>query len=243
MRFPESAGKASHRVPVVLEPLRRRVGEGGRAFAKRSVQQIKQALLRQRAIGQGFNLVTPIQLAQVFSVLANGGTLHRPHLIKHLESWNGEVTTPDEFVQSEPTGLDRRALERVRQSLIATVEDSEGTGRRARVEGVTVAGKTGTSQVVRLERIQDLADEQIPVRYRDHALFAAFAPAEAPEIALAVVVEHAGKGGGAVAAPIAQKVLARFFEKRALSPEPGEAAETDVVVVAPALFDAERTHP
>ena len=69
------------------------------------------------------------------------------------------------------------------------------------------------SKVVRLEQIQGLKDEEIPIRYRDHALFAAFAPAEAPEIALAVVVEHAGKGGGAIAAPIAQKVLAAYFRK------------------------------
>jgi penicillin-binding protein 2 len=73
--------------------------------------------------------------------------------------------------------------------------------------------------VVRLEQTEGLKDDEIPIRYRDHALFVAFAPAEAPEIALAVVVEHAGKGGGAIAAPIAQKVLAAYFQKHSVKPE------------------------
>ncbi len=104
-------------------------------------------------------------------------------------------------------------LERIRQSLVATVENVGGTGSRARVEGVVVGGKTGTSQVVRLDRVRGLAPDEIPLRYRDHALFVAFAPAEDPEIVVAVVVEHARGGGGASAAPIAQKVLSTYFEK------------------------------
>ena len=68
--------------------------------------------------------------------------------------------------------------------------------------GVRVAGKTGTAQVVNLNHTEDLEDDEIPIRYRDHAWFVAFAPAEAAEIVVAVLVEHGG-GGGAVAAPIA----------------------------------------
>ena len=172
------------------------------------------------SIGQGFNLSTPIQLAQAFATFANGGTLYRPHLIKHVEAWDGSAREYPERQPPVETGIDTQAIERVRQSLVATVSDPQGTGARARVEGVVVAGKTGTSQVVRLEQIQGLKDEEIPIRYRDHALFAAFAPAEAPEIALAVVVEHAGKGGGAIAAPIAQKVLAAYFQKHPPKVEP-----------------------
>jgi len=105
-------------------------------------------------------------------------------------------------------------IARVRQGLSAVVNDLHGTGGRARVPGVLVAGKTGTSQVVRLDLIKDLEDHEVPIRYWDHALFAAFAPVDEPEIAIAVVVEHAGRGGGAVAAPIAQRVLAKYFEKK-----------------------------
>ena len=91
--------------------------------------------------------------------------------------------------------------------------------------GVKVAGKTGTTQVVSFDVVKDMEDDEIPLRYRDHALFAAYAPADAPEITVAVIVEHAGGGGGAIAAPIAQKVLARYFEKHG---RPGEE-----VTVAP----------
>jgi len=98
------------------------------------------------------------------------------------------------------------------------VEGERGTGARARVKGVEVAGKTGTTQVVSLDLIKDMEPEEVPIRYRDHALFVAFAPADDPEITVAVLVEHAGKGGGTVAAPIAQRVLARYFEKH----PPGE---------------------
>ena len=172
------------------------------------------------SIGQGFNLATPIQLAQAFATFANGGTVYRPHVIKYIESWDGSAKRYPERSAPLSAGIDPDVITRVRQSLIATVQDPDGTGGRARVEGVLVAGKTGTSQVVGLEQIKGLKDEDIPMRYRDHALFVAFAPAEAPEIALAVVVEHAGKGGGAVAAPIAQKVLAKYFEKHPVEGSP-----------------------
>ena len=192
------------------------------------------------SIGQGFNLVTPIQLANAFAAIANGGVVFRPRIVQRLESWDGELL--HEPPPSEPSvaGIDPAAFAKVREGLIAVVAGTpgtpatefspgtpriHGTGGRASVRGVVVAGKTGTSQVVRLDLVKDLEEEEIPVRFRDHALFAAYAPADAPEIAIAVVVEHAGKGGGAVAAPIAQKVLARYFEKK-------EAAEQPEQVVA-----------
>ncbi len=78
-----------------------------------------------------------------------------------------------------------------------------------------------------LDRIKDLEDDEVPMRFRDHALFAAYAPAGAPEISIAVIVEHAGAGGGRVAAPIAQRVLARFFEKRAQRIEAEAEAEAE----------------
>lgn len=166
------------------------------------------------AIGQGFDLVTPLQLANLYATIGNGGHVRRPHLIQRLETWDGqlvEAKPPGEAVSAE---IDPGILEIIRQGLSAVVNEPNGTGRRARVAGIEVAGKTGTSQVVRLSLIEDMEDDEIPIRFRDHALFGAFAPAESPEIAVGVVVEHAGGGGGKVAAPIAQKVLARYFEKR-----------------------------
>ncbi|MDE0884245.1 MAG: penicillin-binding protein 2 [Myxococcota bacterium] len=174
------------------------------------------------SIGQGFNLATPLQLAQAFSILSNGGTLHQPRLIKRSEAWDGSAREIPDEKPFEVTDLDPQVLARIRQSLVATVQAPRGTGRAARVEGVVVGGKTGTSQVVSLEHVRGLAPDQIPLRYRDHALFVAFAPEENPEIVVAVVIEHALGGGGASAAPIAQKVLTTYFEKHPV----GEGAST-----------------
>ena len=165
------------------------------------------------AIGQGFNLTTPLQLAVAYAALANGGYVVRPRIVLHSEDREGTVTpgVPPRRLGRVPVA--REHLELIREALIAVVEEPHGTGGRARVRGVRVAGKTGTAQVVRLEHTEDLEEDEIPIHFRDHAWFASFAPAEAPEIVVAVLVEHGGHGGSA-AAPIAQKVLARFFEKR-----------------------------
>jgi penicillin-binding protein 2 len=104
------------------------------------------------------------------------------------------------------------------------VSEPGGTGSRSRVTGVRVGGKTGTSQVVRLERTLGMAEATIPKRYRDHAWFAAVAPIEAPEIAVAVLVEH-GLHGSTAAAPVAQRVLQRYFEKTGrVAPPPAPPA-------------------
>jgi len=137
------------------------------------------------AIGQSFNLVTP-------------------HIIK----------------QFEPEVVDRlkgqgRNLQLVRKGLVEAVNGRHGTGRRARLKdlGITVAGKTGTAQVVRLKQYKHLKDKDIPYKYRDHAWFTCFAPAENPEIAVTVLVEH-GLHGGSSAAPVARAVLETYFRER-----------------------------
>jgi penicillin-binding protein 2 len=117
----------------------------------------------------------------------------------------------------------REHLDRVREALTAVVQDPGGTGARSRVEGVRVAGKTGTSQVVGLKHTEHLEDHEIAFELRDHAWFVGFAPADAPEIAVAAIVEHGGSGSAA-AAPVVQKVLARYFEKRAVEKIPAQVA-------------------
>jgi penicillin-binding protein 2 len=87
---------------------------------------------------------------------------------------------------------------------------------------VRVAGKTGTAQVVHLKHTEDLEEDEVPIRYRDHAWFIAFAPVDAAEIVVSVLVEHGGHGGSA-AAPIAGRVLARYFEKHGM-PEGAQVA-------------------
>lgn len=164
------------------------------------------------SIGQGYDLMTPLQLAVAYAALANGGRLLRPRLALRVESRAGE--TLEEFppeVRSDAE-LDPRHVSAVLRGLEAVVSEPGGTGGRARVAGVRVGGKTGTSQVVSLERTKGMAEADIPIRYRDHGWFVAFAPVEAPEIVVAVLVEH-GLHGSTAAAPVAQRILQRYFEK------------------------------
>jgi penicillin-binding protein 2 len=164
------------------------------------------------AIGQGFDLVTPLQLAVAYAAVANGGKVMRPRLVLEIDGDDGAVARPAPEVVSR-VDVAPEHLARVRRGLSAVVNAPTGTGRRGRVEGLEVAGKTGTAQVVRLEHTEGLEGDAIPRKYRDHAWFAAFAPAEDAEIVVVVLVEHGG-GGGSNAAPVAQKVLSRWFEKR-----------------------------
>jgi penicillin-binding protein 2 len=166
------------------------------------------------SIGQGANLTTPIQLAVAYSVIANGGTLVEPRIVLRRETWDGAIVDELPPLVRERDVIAKPILEMVVEGLQRVVMDPAGTGRRARVPGITVAGKSGTTQVVSLDLVEGLEPEEIPLKYRDHALFAAFAPVEAPEIVVVAVVEHAGGGGGAVAAPIAGQVLAEYFRKK-----------------------------
>ncbi len=167
------------------------------------------------AIGQGFDLVTPLQLAFMTATVANGGTLYKPGLVEKVSDPDGKI-----IEQFEPEIVNRltgqgRNLALVRKGLIEAVNGRHGTGRRARLKdlGITVAGKTGTAQVVRLKQYRHLKEKDIPYKYRDHAWFTCFAPAENPEIAVTVLVEH-GFHGGSGAAPVAKAVLEAYFKKR-----------------------------
>jgi penicillin-binding protein 2 len=162
------------------------------------------------SIGQGFTQVTPLQLARMVSVVANGGRLVTPTLVKNVIPVGGEPVP-------EPPGLMKRVpvkpehLELIHQGMVGVVNEPHGTARRARLPGITVAGKTGTAQVVSLAFFKSFGDEEnVPWRFRDHALFVCYAPAEAPEIAVAVVAEHGGHGGSD-AAPVARAVLEAYF--------------------------------
>ena len=95
--------------------------------------------------------------------------------------------------------------------LEAVIDD--GTGEEARIPGLRVAGKTGTAQVVKMETFTQVDEEDVKYKHRDHAWFTSFAPAENPEIVVTVLVEHGGHGGSA-AAPVAKKVLERYFAKK-----------------------------
>ncbi len=185
------------------------------------------------SIGQGFNLYTPLQLAVAYAALANGGTVVQPRLLLRLEAQDGTVVEEFPPVVRSQVGIPSQHLEVVRSGLAAVVEEQGGTGRRARVPGVRVAGKTGTAQVVGLGHTEGMEEDEIPIRRRDHGWFGAFAPVDEPEIAVAVFVEH-GLHGASAAAPVAQRILARYFEKKeeaAATVARSESASEDSVVL------------
>jgi len=162
------------------------------------------------AIGQGYVTATPLQMANMIATAAVGKRF-RPHFVRQVATPEGEVVhveTPEETgaLKVRPT-----TLMQVREALRDVVNTDRGTGKKARLNGIEVAGKTGTSQVVTLGQTR-LKASQMPWQQRDHAWFVAYAPVDAPEIAVAALVEHADGGGGAVAAPVAREVLARYFE-------------------------------
>ncbi|MGA1825791.1 MAG: penicillin-binding protein 2 [bacterium] len=164
------------------------------------------------SIGQGYILVTPIQLACFISAIANYGNLYSPQIIK-------AITTPEKkVIKSFPPGKPRKIpissknLKIIRQALWGVVNE-HGTGHRAKIPGVGVSGKTGTAQIVRQEDDRDNSEkEEIPEELRDHAWFICFAPFENPTIAVVVLVEHGGHGGAACA-PLAKKIIQGYLSK------------------------------
>jgi len=176
------------------------------------------------AIGQGFVLATPLQLATMAARIANGGKAVTPYIARDVmaeDSLSGRAETllPD-------IGVDANHLELIRKAMIRVSNTRRGTAYRARimVPGMTIAGKTGTSQVRRITRAERasgiLKNNQLPWKRRDHALFVGFAPIEAPRYAVAVVVEHGG-GGSSVAAPIARDIMIETLKRDPADQAPG----------------------
>lgn len=164
------------------------------------------------AIGQGYNLMTPLQLATIYSALANKGKVWRPYLVRRVVNHLGEVLEErkPQMIRTVE-GISPENFDIVREGLEAVVMDDEGTGKRARVPGVRIAGKTGSVQVVNLKKNKNQSD--VSVLWKEHAIFASFAPVEDPEIVVVVVSEHDEKGGGgASAGPVAGVILNKYFE-------------------------------
>ncbi len=155
------------------------------------------------AIGQGYVSVTPIQLAVMTSAIANGGNLYKLTIIKDTKS-----------VLSGKLKVKPETLEIIKSALSGVVNEPGGTGWAAKSQLTNTGGKTGTAQVVAINK----DSQSLPEKFRDHAWFIAFAPVEKPEIALVVFVEHGGHGGTA-AAPIAKKAIEAYMISKNKSPD------------------------
>ena len=163
-------------------------------------------------IGQGFTLVTPLQLAHATAVLATSGQRFKPRLVIATEdSVTGEIANHDPVLLDIIGNVEEPHWERITQAMVGVTEELQGSGHNAmRGTQYSVAGKTGTAQVFSLAADETYDAEEIDESLRDHGLFIAYAPVESPTIAIAVIVENGG-GGGATAAPVARQILDAYF--------------------------------
>ena len=187
-------------------------------YALRYKGQFRIGFTLNTSIGQGATTVTPLQLALAYAAIANGGTVYSPQLVRAVETTNGDV------VQDFPPRVRQKAkiapenLSRVNEALAAVVNDAKGTAYPVRDPSLDVAGKTGTAQT---GYVNTGGDEPKKAWYlaRDHAWFAAYSPAKAPEIAVVVLVEHGGSGP-TVAAPIAMQIVKEYQRLAAARQKP-----------------------
>lgn len=151
------------------------------------------------AIGQGYTLATPLQVARFIAALANGGLLLRPTLLLEKADVIGELPMT--------TGTRKYILD----SMVATVENERGTARTLRRPGLRIGGKTGTSQVVKLmDKYEKKATKEIPYKYRDHAWMASFVEKDDNCYVVVAMIEHGG-GGGAEAGPVVGAMIDLLF--------------------------------
>ena len=174
-------------------------------------------------IGQGFVLTTPLQLAVMTARIASGRAVV-PRLV--IEDGNAGALPPEPRFPA--LKIDKSALKTVRRGMDAVANNKRGTAYRyaIREPALALAGKTGTSQVVRISRSERgtalLKNHERPWRERDHALFVAYAPVDKPRYAISVVVEHGG-AGSSVAAPIARDILLEAQRRDPLGADAGDA--------------------
>ncbi|MEA3410886.1 MAG: penicillin-binding protein 2 [Pseudomonadota bacterium] len=159
-------------------------------------------------IGQGYMLTTPLQLAAAVSTIATRGQRVQPRLLRGVRRTASGGFEPVEPIRLDPVRLKtERYWDQIVSAMVGVTRKRNGTAYRVgRDAPYTIAGKTGTAQVFGLKQGEKYKEDQVSENLRDHALFVAFAPAEDPRIAVAVIIENGGHGGSA-AAPVARKVM------------------------------------
>jgi penicillin-binding protein 2 len=162
-------------------------------------------------IGQGFMLTTPLQLANATAILANGGRKMQPRMVRAIQGGTDDTPVPMPVLELDSVPRNKSEhWQDVINAMIDTIHSPRGTARRIADSSYRIAGKTGTAQVFGLKEEEEYDTESLDAKLHDHALFIAFAPADNPRIAIAVIVEHGGSGG-AVAAPVAREILDAYL--------------------------------
>jgi penicillin-binding protein 2 len=164
------------------------------------------------AIGQGYDLSTPLQMLVLTSALANGGTRYKPLILKSVKTADGDIViqSKKQVIGRLPAG--KKTLSIVKKGLREVVNSPKGTGWIAHIKGMDISGKTGTAQIVGRKNDPNVSEKDIPDHFKAHAWFVAYAPSVNPQIAVAVLVEH-GEHGSSAAAPIAREIIRTYLEK------------------------------
>ena len=183
------------------------------------------------AIGEGYTTVTPMQMAMVMATVAGNGESFRPRVVRAIkERATGQMLELPSVPRPKLT-LKRETYELLHESLEGVV--TRGTAGRARSPLVGIAGKTGTAQTAALKD-ERKKEHEIPKKLRDHAWFVSYAPAEAPQIAVAVLVENMGHGGS-WAAPMAKQMIETYVKFKPADPATASVAPADAPPVAVAM--------
>jgi len=192
-------------------------------------------------IGQGYNAFTILQLAHATATLAADGVVRPPRVVRALQDPSTRADTENERPARAPIALRADWLKLVKAAMVDV--NRFGTGRHAFAGApYAVAGKTGTAQVIGIKQNERYDARRIAERYRDHSLFMAFAPAENPQVALAVIVENAGFGAAA-AAPIARRVIDYVLLGKRPEGDPAIAASIGAAAEDPAIWDVPEDLP
>ena len=177
-------------------------------YALRYKGQFRLGFTLNSAIGQGATTVTPLQLALAYAALANGGTLYLPQLVRAVETSDGSVVQDFPPRVRHKVNVRPENMARVNDALYSVVNDPKGTAYPVRDATLDIAGKTGTAQTGYVAAKNE-DPKSIWYNSRDHAWFAAYAPAKSPEIAVIVLLEHGGSGP-TEAAPIAMQIIREY---------------------------------
>lgn len=187
-------------------------------------------------IGQGYTLVTPMQLAQATSILANNGVAMKPHIVSQIQKAITGETQMIPNVAQDKIPVDPENVAIVKRGMMGVTQPGGTAASVGANAGYFIAAKTGTAQVIGIKQNEKYNANAINERHRDHALFIAYAPADDPTIALAVIVEN-GQHGGSTAGPIARKVMDYYLLGKLPPAEPAAPAPATEPVKKPGKPD------
>ncbi|WP_022850207.1 penicillin-binding protein 2 [Limisalsivibrio acetivorans] len=163
------------------------------------------------SIGQGYITTTPLQIAVMLGGIFNGGYVYKPRVVDFIEDM---ITGEREEIEQELVNrmeFPQWVRDKVMEGMVEVIYGDRATGHRARVDGLTYGGKTGTAQVVSLEKTEDMEDDEIPEFMRDHSWFGAVLPAENPRYAIVALLQHGGAGSRG-AAPVVGAIVNRMID-------------------------------